>query len=174
MGYHDGKEASLPRGYAFATYCDYSVANAALRNLNGKTLNGRRISVQPANSNYNAKPDFWRKGSGSKESLKGLSLSNAASSTDVSKEDKIRAIEAKLKALEKGEDNFHVAEGKQNHQHQNRPSSSSSIRNNQHSIKMKSSVKSSSNHYSSKNFISKPKNSHQIKPYEKPSRYDKR
>ena len=67
--------------------------------------------MQPANSNYNAKPDFWRKGSGSKESLKGLSLSNAASSTDVSKEDKIRAIEAKLKALEKGEVSYMI-EGK--------------------------------------------------------------
>lgn len=59
--------------------------------------------MQPANSNYNSKADFWRKGSGSKESLKGLSLANASSSTEVSKQDKIRAIEAKLKALEKGE-----------------------------------------------------------------------
>ena len=40
---------------------------------------------------------------GNKESLKGLSIANEAGSSKVSKEDKIRAIEAKLKALEKGE-----------------------------------------------------------------------
>ena len=75
----------------------------ALRNLNGKHLNGRRISVQPANSNYYPKVDYKNKGVGSKESLKGLSIAAAAAASQVSKEDKIRAIEAKLKALEKKE-----------------------------------------------------------------------
>ena len=81
---------------------DYSVANMALKNLNGKFLKGRRISVQPSNTNYQPKIDFRKKGSGSKESLKGLSLANSSSSSEVSKEDKIRAIEAKLKALQNG------------------------------------------------------------------------
>ena len=81
---------------------DYSVATAALKNLNGKLLKGRRISVQPANSNYQSKFDYRNKGVGNKESLKGLSMANEASSSQVSKEDKIKAIEAKLKALEKG------------------------------------------------------------------------
>ena len=87
----------------FNAISDYSVANAALKNLNGKSLKGRRISVQPANSNYNSKSDFWKKVAASKESLKGLNLANSSNSSEVSKEDKIRAIEAKLKALEKGE-----------------------------------------------------------------------
>ena len=87
----------------FSSVTDYSVATAALRNLNGKLLNGRHISVQPANSNYHSKIDYRNKSVGNKESLKGLSIANEASSSQVSKEDKIRAIEAKLKALEKGE-----------------------------------------------------------------------
>ena len=80
----------------------------ALKNLNGKFLKGRRISVQPSSKNYHPKIDFRKKGSGSKESLKGLSLANSASSSEVSKEDKIRAIEAKLKALQNGEVNLQL------------------------------------------------------------------
>ena len=80
----------------------------ALKNLNGKFLKGRRISVQPSSKNYHPKIDFRKKGSGSKESLKGLSLANSSSSSEVSKEDKIRAIEAKLKALQNGEVNLQL------------------------------------------------------------------
>ena len=84
---------------------DYSVATLALKNLNGQLLNGRRLSVQPANSNYQPKIDYRKKGIGNKESLKSLSMSDSTSNPQTSKEDKIRAIEAKLKALEKGEVN---------------------------------------------------------------------
>ena len=84
---------------------DYSVATLALKNLNGQLLNGRRLSVQPANSNYQPKIDYRKKGIGNKESLKSLSMSDSTHNPQTSKEDKIRAIEAKLKALEKGEVN---------------------------------------------------------------------
>ena len=84
---------------------DYSVATLALKNLNGQFLNGRRLSVQPANSNYQPKIDYRKKGIGNKESLKSLSMSDSTHNPQTSKEDKIRAIEAKLKALEKGEVN---------------------------------------------------------------------
>ena len=84
---------------------DYSVATLALKNLNGQLLNGRRLSVQPANSNYQPKVDYRKKGIGNKESLKSLSMSDSTHNPQTSKEDKIRAIEAKLKALEKGEVN---------------------------------------------------------------------
>lgn len=170
--YHDGKEANVPRGYAFATYCDYSVANMALKNLNGKFLKGRRISVQPSSKNYHPKIDFRKKGSGSKESLKGLSLANSASSSEVSKEDKIRAIEAKLKALQNGEDTFHVSEGKSNSNQTNRASASSSK--NLHNINIKSSAKSSSNEYSVNTPNSKQNNSHRHKPYTKYNSLNKR
>ena len=42
-------------------------------------------------------------GGSKKESLQGLSMKGRSTTSQVSKEDKIRAIEAKLKALEKGE-----------------------------------------------------------------------
>ena len=183
---------------------DYSVANAALKNLNGKFLKGRRISVQPANSNYNSKSDFWRKVAASKESLKGLNLPNSSNSSEVSKEDKIRAIEAKLKALEKGEVcqqvnflqknkcfnanlisrdafiilNFNFQDAFQVAVGKPKPHHinrpTSSLSNNHHSIKMKTSSKSSTGNSSSKLYNSKSKTHHHSKPYQKSSHCEKR
>ena len=88
----------VPRGYAFVTYSHYAMADEAIRTLNGRSLCGRAILVQPATSNStdlnhdkNTVP-------------KSLSMSmKSASGSSMSKEDKIKAMEMKLKALEGGD-----------------------------------------------------------------------
>ena len=106
-------ESSSTTHFSYLTYenypfPDYSLAISAMRNLKGEVLHGRQISVQPATSNhYPRKSDLRFSKTSTKESLQGLSMKGGGLTTgpssQTSKQDKIRAIEAKLKSLEKGE-----------------------------------------------------------------------
>lgn len=39
------RDTGRPKGYGFIEYADANIASSAVRNLNGKTLNGRTLRV---------------------------------------------------------------------------------------------------------------------------------
>jgi len=94
-------DARVPRGYAFVTYSNYAVADEAIRKLNGQRIGGRQIRVQPATSDttYN-RPSSSSLPPGVPRSLSMSIKSSSSGGSKMSKEDKIRAMEMKLKALE--------------------------------------------------------------------------
>jgi len=87
-----------PRGYAFVTYSNYAVADEAIRKLHGQVLCGRPVSVQPSRA-----PNKGFGGGGS-DHPRSLAINMKGGSTTTTKkmstEDKIKAMEMKLKALE--------------------------------------------------------------------------
>lgn len=139
--YHDntstaggGIDGRTPRGYAFVTYDNYAVADEAIRKLNGQTISGRTVRVQPATSPSSNRPTTAGTMPGVPKSL-AMSIKPSGSSSGMSKEDKIRAMEMKLKALER-----EGSEGSGSEFKVVIPSSSSS--NNKSETKMKTAVSS--------------------------------
>ena len=101
----------IPRGYAFVTYDNYVSADTATRTLNGLQVLSKCLKVQISSSNSCSSSSS----SGSSASLP-LSLSmnlDQNNKTDsislTSKQRKIKAMEAKLKALERSGDEFKLA-----------------------------------------------------------------
>jgi RNA recognition motif-containing protein len=91
----------VPRGYAFVTYENYVAADEAIRGLNGIKLLSKNLKVQPASSSSTSSSSF---SSVSKNlpltlSMGGRNHKVASSTSNLSKESKIRAMEAKLKAI---------------------------------------------------------------------------
>ena len=91
----------IPRGYAFVTYDNYVSANQAIRSIQGLQLLSKPLKAQWSSSSSGSSS------SGSKVPL-SLSLSSKTAQSKLSKESKIKAMEAKLKSLEKSKDEFKV------------------------------------------------------------------
>ena len=84
----------IPRGYCFVTYDNYVSADAATRGLNGLKVLSKTLKAQISSSSSS---------SSSKKSLPiSLSAGNVKKTDDLksTKNNKIKALEAKLKALE--------------------------------------------------------------------------
>jgi len=98
----------LPRGYAFVTFEDYVTASEAIGKLNGLKLMNREMRVQP--SSATAVPSKSSSSSANLPLSISVNLSekeeksSRKGSKSVSKLTKIRAMEAKLMALSRGED----------------------------------------------------------------------
>ena len=102
----DSTSERIPRGFAFVTYDNYVSADSATRHLNGVQVLSKCLKVQISSSSNSSSTSS----SGSSASLP-LSLSmNIENKTDSksSKLSKIKAMEAKLKALERS-DEFKLA-----------------------------------------------------------------
>ena len=92
----------IPRGYAFVTYDNYVSADKAIRSLNGLQVLSRTLKVQPASSSNQSSS------SGSKKlpATLSVSLDSTKNNESQSKESKIKALEAKLNALKRNEEQF--------------------------------------------------------------------
>ena len=94
----------IPRGYAFVTYDNYVSADKAIRGLNGLQVLSRTLKVQPASSSNQSSSS-----AGSKKLPATLSVSLDSSTKNnesQSKESKIKALEAKLNALKRNQEEF--------------------------------------------------------------------
>ena len=105
----DSGSERIPRGYAFVTYDNYVSADTATRTLNGLQVLSKCLKVQISSSNSCSSSSS----SGSSASLPlSLSMNLDHNKTDsislTSKQNKIKAMEAKLKALERS-DEFKLA-----------------------------------------------------------------
>lgn len=105
----------IPKGYAFVTYDNYVSADSAIRSLNGIQVLSKSLKVQLSSSTA---PSLSSMKSSNSSSSVPLSLSvslnkNPKKSVDNSKAaQKIKAMEAKLKALERNSasgSEFHLA-----------------------------------------------------------------
>ena len=79
-----------PKGYAFVTFESAASAQNAMRSLDGAKLLGRAIRAKPAKDAAKKRPSTSSEASTSKSKAAKL--------------DKIKAMEAKLKAMQKDED----------------------------------------------------------------------
>ena len=93
----------IPRGYAFVTYDNYVSADKAIRGLNGLQVLSRTLKVQPASSsNQSSSSGFGKK----LPATLSVSLDSTKNNESQSKESKIKALEAKLNALKRNEEQF--------------------------------------------------------------------
>ena len=90
----------IPRGYAFVTYDNYVSADKAIRGLNGLQVLNKTLKVQPASSTNTVSSSVKKL-----PASLSASLNNKVNEPE-SKESKIKALEAKLKALEHSQDQF--------------------------------------------------------------------
>jgi RNA recognition motif-containing protein len=93
---HPDSGARTPRGFAFVTYELPESAARAVRQLDGKTLAGRRLHAKPANS---VNPS-WDVAESRKRRAGDGALRVVVGAKQMSKEEKIRAMESKLRALD--------------------------------------------------------------------------
>ncbi|XP_076454595.1 putative RNA-binding protein 18 [Babylonia areolata] len=107
--YHiTGPEKGKPKGYCFVTYPSREEAEKAVRSLNGKLALSRRLAVHWARDKYHNDPipscssSLTTKG----PETKPESVPESSEST----ESKIRAIEAKLVAMQETQKDFGVSE----------------------------------------------------------------
>ena len=98
---HPESGARTPRGFAFVTYELPEGAAKAIKHLDGKTVNGQRMRARPANS---SNPSSALAADRKRKLLVADGAAVSSSGRQMSKEEKIRAMEAKLKALESGDD----------------------------------------------------------------------
>ncbi len=103
----DGAGRRVPRGYAFVTFKESSEAAAAIRGLNGATLNGKSLSVSRAKSTSSGSLEVTPRKLTLEESRKELKRSGEES--EETKQKKIRALEAKLMAIDSKKDEFKLA-----------------------------------------------------------------
>ncbi|XP_077988094.1 putative RNA-binding protein 18 [Glandiceps talaboti] len=104
-----GPNQGKPRGYCFVNYTRKEEAEKAMRQLDGKLALSRKLSVcwaQPHSKNHNDN----NKGGKQKfpTCMGGPSGGGTTAHKPLSTDMKIQAIEAKLKAMEKNEDEFTV------------------------------------------------------------------
>ena len=93
----------IPRGYAFVTYDNYVSADKAIRGLNGLQVLSRTLKVHPASSSNQSSSSA---GSKKLPATLSVSLDSTKNNESQSKESKIKALEAKLNALKRNQEEF--------------------------------------------------------------------
>ncbi|XP_014788321.1 probable RNA-binding protein 18 [Octopus bimaculoides] len=103
MYHKSGPDQGKHRGYCFATYENKEEASYACQCLDGKLLLSKNLSVKLAHSDKDQNIGLPLTVKVLKEDAK---LSNIDSNSGLSRESKIRAIEAKLRAMEESQKDF--------------------------------------------------------------------
>ena len=105
----DTSSERIPRGYAFVTYDNYVSADKATRALNGVQVLSKCLKVQISSSNSCSSSNSSNGSGGSLPLSLSMTLDKKTDSK-TTKLSKIKAMEAKLKALERSDsDEFRLA-----------------------------------------------------------------
>lgn len=102
MYHKSGPDQGKHRGYCFATYNNKEEANTARQHLDGKMALSKKLSVKWAHSDKE-RYDLPPMDKSGKEDGK---LNSIDSTSSLSRESKIQAIEAKLRAMEETQKDF--------------------------------------------------------------------
>lgn len=106
----DDAGGRIPRGYAFVTYDNYVSASEAIRQLNGCQLLSKKLKAQPAVTTSHTCSSWGSKIPATLTASLNKTTDDSKTDSSKAKEQKIKAMEAKLKALsQQKNDEFNLA-----------------------------------------------------------------